>query len=205
MAQHDSLTLAEKFRQYLLGSQGSKLDAICTTLESLARDHFNGQLPYSERIKLQAAQDEPDFYGAGIYGAADVKRVKGGLKKIYMHVRDGERHTLADISAATGVPEASVSAGLRSLRRDKYGAHTIVRYHVGNGLHTYRFIANMHTVADLEAQLKVEPLNQPVKIPVEREGEEPTEQNVDVKCFQCGKPFDIVADGQNICFQCLPF
>lgn len=196
MADNNSPSLAGKFRQYLLGSQGTKLDVITEILEQIAKDHFDGMKSYSEKIRIQAAQDEPDFYGAGINTAEDVKRVKGGLKKIYLHVRDGERHTLAEISAATGVPEASVSAGLRSLRREKYGAHTVLRHHVGNGLHTYRFIANQSTIADLEAQLKVNG-----SVAVHSEAEQP----VEVKCAVCGNPFDVVADGQNICFQCLPF
>ena len=51
---------------------------------------------------------------------------------------DHEWHTLYGLSLTTLAPEASVSARLRDLRKQKYGAHTIERRHIGSGLWEYR-------------------------------------------------------------------
>jgi len=53
---------------------------------------------------------------------------------------DGQWHTLREISAASGAPEASVSAQLRHLRRPKFGSHTVERQHLGHGLYQYRVL-----------------------------------------------------------------
>jgi hypothetical protein len=38
---------------------------------------------------------------------------------------DGEWRTLAELSRATGIPEASASADLRHLRKSRFGGHTV--------------------------------------------------------------------------------
>lgn len=57
----------------------------------------------------------------------DFKRLAGLLQRVHDFMAPGGWHTLADISAACGGSEASVSARLRDLRRKEYGAHTIER------------------------------------------------------------------------------
>jgi hypothetical protein len=81
----------------------------------------------------------------------------------YDHQRDGERlhkqhnrvlalmrdqawRTLSEISDATGDPPASVSARLRDLRKPKFGAHTVERKYIGDGLFVYRVIARPELV-----------------------------------------------------------
>lgn len=53
-------------------------------------------------------------------------------------MRDGRWRTLAEISAATSAPEASVSARLRDLRKQRYGSYQVDRAHVSRGLWRYR-------------------------------------------------------------------
>lgn len=53
-------------------------------------------------------------------------------------MRDGKWRTLAEISAATGAPEASASARLRDLRKERYGSYTVDRSYVSHGLWRYR-------------------------------------------------------------------
>ena len=56
-------------------------------------------------------------------------------------MRDGAWRTLDEISVAVGAPPASVSARLRDLRKEKFGAHLVERRsrgERGRGLYEYR-------------------------------------------------------------------
>jgi hypothetical protein len=77
----------------------------------------------------------PDFKGDTIDIERDGKRLNLQARRVHAVMRDHEWHTLAEISTATGDPEASVSARLRDLRRWGF---TIDRQHLRNGLHQYR-------------------------------------------------------------------
>ncbi len=79
-----------------------------------------------------------------IYGERDGEtydRARGGKRlnaqaaDVFRLMQDGKWRTLADISAATGHPEASVSARLRDLRKVGY---QVAREHVSRGLWQYR-------------------------------------------------------------------
>lgn len=97
--------------------------------------------PYKHQLDItDAIARAPRFDGADVTDA-DTPRLTGQLARILAYVRDGAWHTLADISAATGAPEASVSAQLRNARKARFGAHTIEREHVGDGLYRYRWVA----------------------------------------------------------------
>jgi len=52
---------------------------------------------------------------------------------------DGEFRTLADIEAATGHPQASISARLRDLRRPEYGGYTVNRIHKAEACGTWYY------------------------------------------------------------------
>jgi hypothetical protein len=62
-------------------------------------------------------------------------------------VVDGKWRTLADISAVTGDPEASVSARLRDLRKVKFGGLSVQRRYAGGGLWQYRVLPASHPEA----------------------------------------------------------
>ena len=51
--------------------------------------------------------------------------------------------TLAELSAAVGAPEASVSARLRDFRKKRYGSHTVEkrRWSAGGATYEYRVLA----------------------------------------------------------------
>jgi hypothetical protein len=88
----------------------------------------------------------------------DVTRLSEQCRVVYSHMRDLRAHTLREISAATNIPEASVSARIREIRaylegrplkndppdlqRAKLG--TILREKVDGvpGLHTYSMQLN---------------------------------------------------------------
>ena len=77
----------------------------------------------------------PEPQGATYVPARDKARLCAQGLRVFAFVKDGLWHTLAEISAATGDPQASVSARLRSIRKS---GHTVERRHVINGLHEYR-------------------------------------------------------------------
>lgn len=77
----------------------------------------------------------PEPRGTTYGPARDKARLCAQGLRVFAFVKDGLWHTLAEISAATGDPQASVSARLRSIRQS---GHTVERRHVSNGLHEYK-------------------------------------------------------------------
>jgi len=71
-----------------------------------------------------------------------VVRLRGQIKRIFECVKDGRWRTLADIARETGDPITSVSAQLRHLRKERFGAHTVERRHDGDGLYSYRVLVS---------------------------------------------------------------
>lgn len=77
--------------------------------------------------------------GATINPARDTKRLAAQMKRVHDFVLGkGGWTTLGEISAATGDPEASVSARIRDLRNMGYSVDCEF---VSRGLHRYRVFA----------------------------------------------------------------
>lgn len=70
----------------------------------------------------------------------DKARLTGQLHRIYFYIVDGKWVTLKQIAEFTGAPEASISAQLRNLRKERFGAHTIEKEFVENGIYRYRLV-----------------------------------------------------------------
>lgn len=70
----------------------------------------------------------------------DGQRLNRQAYVVWMLMRDGRWRTLAEIAALTGEPEASVSARLRDLRKDRFGGHIVDRRYLQNGLWEYRVL-----------------------------------------------------------------
>ena len=68
---------------------------------------------------------------------ADYDVQKGRVWKI---VKDGKWHTLAEISAATGDPQPSVSARLRDFRKAKFGGHEVLEERLFDNTRRYKVI-----------------------------------------------------------------
>lgn len=87
-----------------------------------------------------------DFGGKTFEQAKDGKRLNRQLNEVFDLMQDGIFRTLAEISAATGHPPASVSARLRDLRKAKFGGHTVNRKRRGHwidGLFEYQLLINL--------------------------------------------------------------
>ena len=72
----------------------------------------------------------------------DNPRLTGQIKRIYDLMKDGVWRTLAQIQNETGDGQASISAQLRHLRKERFGKHTVDRRHVAGGLFQYRLEVN---------------------------------------------------------------
>jgi hypothetical protein len=79
----------------------------------------------------------PHFDGKTYEPELDHARLGNQLAAVRDLMADGKHRTLADISKATGFPEASVSARLRDLRKLKFGGLNVQRDRIGEGLFVY--------------------------------------------------------------------
>lgn len=83
----------------------------------------------------------PDFDGETYDRERDHGRLNAQLSRVLTVMKDGRWHTLADLSATTGGdPEASVSARIRDLRKEKFGGYEVERRYVDRGLFEYRLV-----------------------------------------------------------------
>ena len=80
------------------------------------------------------------FNGSDYIPDRDDARLSGQIRRVYNVMNDGIPRTLAQIARATGDPEASVSAQLRHLKKDRFGAFIVEKEHKGNGLYEYRLL-----------------------------------------------------------------
>jgi len=79
-----------------------------------------------------------DRDGSTFDRARDGERLNGQAADVFNYMQHGQWRTLADIAAATGAPEASVSARLRDLKKEKFGGYKVERRYIANGLYQYR-------------------------------------------------------------------
>lgn len=62
-----------------------------------------------------------------LWTAADQSRAAAQLQRVKLRLLDHQWYTLAELSAATGDPESSVSARIRDLRKVTHGQYQIDR------------------------------------------------------------------------------
>jgi hypothetical protein len=80
----------------------------------------------------------------------DRARLNAQTRRVYDLMADAAWRTLAEIAAATGDPEASVSARLRDLRKAKFGGYAVERRRRGDGrsgVWEYRLVAGPRKAA----------------------------------------------------------
>jgi len=84
--------------------------------------------------------DNLRFNGPEYVPARDNVRLGTQIMKIKELMKDGVWRSLQDIERLTGEPQASISAQLRHLRKERFGGHTVNRRHVKGGLFEYQLI-----------------------------------------------------------------
>ncbi|MEJ7804368.1 MAG: hypothetical protein WKG03_00385 [Telluria sp.] len=87
------------------------------------------------------------FNGPDYVAKRDDERLTAQMSRIWAFMCGGAWHTLGQIAANCSAPEASVSAQLRHLRKDRFGGHAIEKKHLGRGLYEYRLIPNTEAQA----------------------------------------------------------
>lgn len=79
--------------------------------------------------------------GATYDPALDYSRLGKQARAVFEYMQSGEWRTLEEISAATGYPEASVSARLRDFRKERFGGMQMSGRRRSAGLWEYRLSA----------------------------------------------------------------
>ncbi len=97
------------------------------------------------------AKMPPRFDGSDYIEGFDLERLTGQIRRIYDCMKDGQWRTLAEIEALTGDGQASISAQLRHLRKERFGGHTIEKQRRGDphqGLFEYRVLLTSEQAGD---------------------------------------------------------
>lgn len=80
------------------------------------------------------------FDGSDYQPRRDDSRLSVQYIRIFEFMKDGQYRTLKEISDNTNDPEASISAQLRHMRKERFGGHTVNKIYIKNGLYTYQLI-----------------------------------------------------------------
>jgi hypothetical protein len=78
------------------------------------------------------------FDGETYEPARDYVRLTGQMAEVHKLMSDGKWRTLGQIADVVRGSEAAISARLRDLRKEKYGALTVERRYLADGLFQYR-------------------------------------------------------------------
>lgn len=91
-----------------------------------------------------------EFNGSDYDHKEDGERLSAQHTRIFNLMKDGEFRSLREISVATNAPEASVSAQLRHLRKERFGGYTVSKRSVGRGVYLYKLTtAEDHQPCDI--------------------------------------------------------
>lgn len=116
-------------------------------LANIVRDEL---MSFSEKItpdeEVENLED-PHFDGDAVDPILDSERLTKGILRVFRFMLDGKWHTTTEIARGAGVPENSASAHYRSLRKNRWGAHTVERMRVTDaGLFKYRLMPNVNSM-----------------------------------------------------------
>jgi hypothetical protein len=100
---------------------------------------------FSHELVMQNQRETAPFDGTTFDEGRDGKRLRTQLEAVLALMQDGQWHTLREIADRVVGSEASVSARLRDLRKEKWGSHTIERRFVKDGLFSYR-LTTLHSM-----------------------------------------------------------
>lgn len=87
------------------------------------------------------------FNGSDYSPKHDNVRLTKQILRVYEAMRDSQWRTLAEIESITGDGQASISAQLRNLRKDRFGAHEVnkrIRGERKHGLYEYQLRVNIN-------------------------------------------------------------
>lgn len=102
--------------------------------------YFHNQKTKTMQIAIDFTKHR--FDGSNYDHNRDGVRLGKQLDKIFNIMKDGVPRTLSQIESLTGEPQASISAQLRHLRKERFGSHLVDKIHCGNGLYLYSLKLN---------------------------------------------------------------
>ena len=112
-------------------------------LMKIVRDHKKEKHPcqaslldYAESMRFNGPDYDPE---------KDQARLTGQIRRLFDLMKDARYWTLAEIAEFTGDPEASISANLRHLRKNRFGNHIVDKQRRGratSGTWEYRLLVN---------------------------------------------------------------
>lgn len=82
------------------------------------------------------------FDGSNYEHERDNERLTKQYLTIFNFMKDGKFRTLKEIESYVNYPQASISAQLRHMRKERFGAHTVNKNYLGNGLYQYQLLIN---------------------------------------------------------------
>lgn len=85
-------------------------------------------------------QHAPRFDSGIDLTPADQIRLTKQQERLVAYMAHGNWRTLREIEIATGIPQASASAQLRHIQREKFGSHVVEKENRGGGLWVYRLV-----------------------------------------------------------------
>ena len=85
----------------------------------------------------------PDFDGDDYVADRDNARLTNQIDKVRMYMENAGYLTVKQIAADLKQPEPSVSAQIRNLRKDRFGARTVNREYRGNGCYAFKLEPKM--------------------------------------------------------------
>ena len=80
---------------------------------------------HQDRVMQSSIFDAPHFNGPDYIPKLDHARLSTQMGQIKALMMDGKFRTLGEIEAKTGYPQASISAQLRHLKKDRFGGYTL--------------------------------------------------------------------------------
>lgn len=87
--------------------------------------------------------EELQFDGETYEHDRDYERLASQYGDVFRLMEDGRWRTPPELEEHTGHPWASISARLRDMRKQRFGAHTVNRRYVENGLYAYQLVVNL--------------------------------------------------------------
>jgi len=82
------------------------------------------------------------FDGSDYKPERDDERLDKQIDRVKKVCSSGVPMTLSMIATLSGDPEASVSAQLRHLRKEKHGSHIVDKIYLSHGLYLYKVTLN---------------------------------------------------------------
>lgn len=95
------------------------------------QEQFDFDKPLPQNVHFDGATYEP---------SKDLERLGRQMQVVISLMSDGHWRTLSQIEDATNFPQASISARLRDLRKERWGKRTVDRRRKDKGLFEYRLV-----------------------------------------------------------------